>query len=455
MLPCRLSACRLPSRRSPYVVRHSLRRLTTLAIESSCDDTAVAVLSRSRTDGPARLLFNERISSDNREFKGVNPVIAADGHSSSLSKLVQRAIGSLPRPATSGPQVKLCYAEDGSPRTGPDFVSVTRGPGMAPNLAIGLNTAKGLAVAWGVPLVGVHHMQAHALTPQLVNALGTDKDTEKTGAKTAGDHPEFPFLSILVSGGHTQLVHSVDLTTHRIIATTRDMAIGNMLDQTARVILPPEILESSNDVMYGRVLESFAFPDSSPADYSFFKAAASRGEEMQAPETGYAWTLPIPFRQSRELAFSFSSMYTVVHRIAAANPAMPTDERRALARHTMAAAFQHLVGRVCIAIESDPDIRAAAKTVVVAGGVASNRFLMHVLRETLRLRMGTEDVEFLAPPVELCTDNAAMIAWTGLRMFEAGYYTDLSAAPIAKWPMDPRHGPGLLGVSGWLRREKL
>ena len=313
-------------------------------------------------------------------------------------------------------------------------------------------------------------MQAHALTPRLVRALGmpmaasasTTTSTTSTPKPTSSSGgPDFPFLSLLVSGGHTQLVHSASLTEHHIVATTGDTAIGNILDQTARVILPPSVLDASPDVMYGRILENYAFPDPNPDYASFFTPASSRAEEIVDVPSGYSWTLGLPFRQSRRLAYSFSSIYTNVHKIAAAadadakgNSSMDDAERRTLARHTMRAAFQHLASRLCLALEDLPHLREAS-TLVVAGGVASNRFLMHVLRTTLDAR-GFGHLEILAPPVALCTDNAAMIAWTGMEMFRAGWHTDLSVMPIPRWPLDPDAGEaktGLLGVDGWLRRE--
>jgi len=322
---------------------------------------------------------------------------------------------------------------------------------MNRNLAIGMDTAKGLAVAWGIPYVGVHHMQAHALTPQLVTALNSPS-SDKTPPR-----PNFPFLSLLVSGGHTQLVLSSSLTSHRILANTIDSAIGNVLDQTARLILPPSLIDTSPDVMYGRLLESFAFPFEDPNPYSFFQPYANRGEEMKARKTGYKWTIPLPFRESREIAFSFSNVASAVDRITKANPSMDPLERQQLARHTLCSAFQHLVGRVCLAIDADPEtlLPALQNSLVVAGGVASNSFLMHVLKETLKVRYPKlkKQYDVVSPPVELCTDNAAMIAWAGMEMFENGWHTDLTATPISKWPMDPAHGPGLLGVDGWLRRE--
>ena len=329
-----------------------------------------------------------------------------------------------------------------------------------PNLSVGLSMAKGLAVAWDVPIVGVHHMQAHALTPRLVTALGLSQTAagsevveERPSGRNAGimEGPTFPFLSLLVSGGHTQLVHSQSLTSHSIVATTADVAIGNLLDHAARSILPDKVLASATDVMYGRLLESFAFPEGGTAEeYAFYQPATCRADEIEDQSTGYPWKLPSPLKQSRKLAYSFSGLGTSVGKITSANPLMDEVERRALARHTMAAAFRHLVGRLCIALEDVPDL-ARASTLVVAGGVACNRFLMHVLRSTLAAR-GYGHLEIMAPPPYLCTDNAAMIAWAGMEMFEAGWESDLDMLAIHKWPMDPEHGLGILGAPGWRRR---
>lgn len=455
--------------RPSTVHRHSLRpgcvyirrTLVTLAIETSCDDTAVAILDH--TPRRTALLFNERISSDSRAFQGIHPSVTVEGHATSLAGLVRRSLASLPdAPAVGHGPGRICWTGDGVKKVAPDFLSVTRGPGMSQNLSIGLSTAKGLAVAWGVPLVGVHHMQAHALTPRLVSALARNVPEEaptKTSANQPADTnladgavtPEFPFLTLLVSGGHTQLVHSTDLTTHRIIATTCDSAIGNILDQTARVILPPEVLTTSEDVMYGRLLETFAFPPSDADPYAFYKPAASRREEILDTQTGYPWTIPQSFRQTRRLVYSFASIHSTVHRIATERPDMDIAERLALAKYTMAAAFDHLAGRLCLALEDKPELQAP-RTLVVSGGVACNKFLMHVLRSTLDAR-GLGGRSIVAPPVELCTDNAAMVAWAGMEMYEAGFHTDLSVRVVPKWPMDPEHGEGIMGASGWLRRD--
>ncbi|KAG6013486.1 hypothetical protein E4U41_005060, partial [Claviceps citrina] len=349
----------LPVRARPLrgLSRHVRRPLVTLAIESSCDDTAVAVLSHTRHR--TELLFNERISSDNRAFRGVHPVVSVQGHHASLAPLVQRAVLALPAAAEAeaDADATLC-------RGRPDFVSVTRGPGNLANLAVGLNMAKGLAVAWHVPLVGVHHMQAHALTPRLAAALQRPSSPSSSNDDDNGHHhphepthaPRFPFLTLLASGGHTQLVHSRALTEHHVLAATSDVAVGTLLDQTARVILPPELLASSPDVMYGRLLEPFGFDSSSsssssssrpPSYQPFFRPARSRHDEMTpVPSDPYPWTVPLPFRDTRTLAYSFSSIHTHVHRIAAAIPPDDLPQRRCLARHTLRAAFQHLASRL-------------------------------------------------------------------------------------------------------------
>ncbi|OAA67503.1 Peptidase M22, glycoprotease [Cordyceps fumosorosea ARSEF 2679] len=431
--------------------RHPLtchRTLVTLAIETSCDDTAVAILEHHSSPGPSPsadrrprtvLHFNERISSDLRAWRGVRPAAALDGHQRTLASLVRRALAHLPR----GP---------------PDFVCATRGPGIHGNLATGLFTAKGLALAWDVPLLGVHHMQAHALTPRLVRALSS--------LPPAATSPEFPFLTLLVSGGHSQLVLSAGLADHRVLATTADAAVGNVLDQTARVILPEAVLAAGPDVMYGRLLESYAFPEGQGDFASFYAPPRTRAEEVaDEVDTGYAWRVPLPMRATRRMAYSFSAVHSAVHAIAARRgAAMDEPERRALARHTQRVAFQHLASRLCFALEDHPD----ARTLVVAGGVACNKFLMHVLRTTLEARgllssSGGDGIrEIVAPPVELCTDNAAMIAWAGMEMYEAGWHSDLDVAPVAKWPLDPavrlpgqaadgEGAGGLMGVGGWLR----
>ncbi|KAF4585705.1 hypothetical protein GQ602_005010 [Ophiocordyceps camponoti-floridani] len=431
----------------PRLQRQSLaggrRRLLTLAIESSCDDTAVAILRR-QTGRPTQLLFNERIASDNRAWGGVNPIIAVMGHHRSLAPLVSRAMAALP---------------PDQPR--PDVVAATRGPGLPAYLSAGLGVAKGLSLAWGVPFLGIHHLQAHALTPRLVHALqGADDGVvmTETEMELQAVRPVFPFLTLIVSGGHTQLLVSTGLTCHSVIAETIDSAIGNALDQAARHILTDAEIKLCPDVQYGRHLETFAFPpelgDVSQQHASFFQPALSRHDEQMTCHSGYEWALPGPLKDTRRLAFSFGGITSHVETITKRRPDMELAERRQLARHTLQAMFQHVASRLCIAIvDSDPVRRLAdsfcdkSLRLILAGGVAANRFLPHVLRTTLAAR-GLPRLELVVPPLELCTDNAAMIAWTADEMFRAGWQTDLSVCAEPKWSMDSALRGGVDGGSG-------
>lgn len=435
------------ARCSAYQGWFQKRSLLTLAIETSCDDTSVAILER--TPVRTRLHFHEKVTSDNRAYYGVHPLVALESHQKSLAKLVRTSLQSLPEQPSADAQLEkaLVVSEHDfyRVRRKPDFVTVTRGPGMRSSLATGLDTAKGLSVAWQVPLLGVNHMQAHALTPRLVAALKSAEDSPSV-------KPEFPYLTFLVSGGHTMLVQSKSLCDHKILATTTDMAIGDAIDKCARDILPTDILESGSNVMYGRLLESFAFP-SGPEGYAYI-APASKGEEIEVKKTGYSWSFTPPLSQSSSgaktnaLEFCFSGIGSTVKRAMKENPDMQTEERRVLARETMRIAFEHLVSRLLIALK-DAELKKI-QTVVVSGGVASNQYLKHILRAMLD-RRGFTDMHVNFPPPSLCTDNAAMIAWTGMEMWEAGHRTDLEALTLRKWAIDPEaEDGGILGVDGWM-----
>lgn len=415
----------------------------TLAIETSCDDTCVAVLEKHPSSG-ATLHFNGKVTSDSRQFGGVHPAVAVAGHTQHLGPLLQKAITHLP-----------------SPLAKPDFVTVTRGPGMAQNLAAGLNTAKGLALAWDVPLLGVNHMQAHALTPRLVTALSAGQ------SRPYGPAPSFPFLSLLVSGGHTMLVLSESLTVHRILVPNLSgLAVGDMLDKTARLLVPQEILDTLPNTMYAAALEPFAFPASSPSSPAYNPPPTRRDEiaplPVLSPSSGEViTTLTPPLSTSRRLAYDFTGLGTQVSRLVTSDPSLPLDSRRALAAATMRLAFEHLATRIllCLAGEAGHAMGeklAGVRTLVVSGGVARNEFLRTVLRSMLDSRgYGEDRMEIVAPPGELCTDNAAMIAWTGLEMWEAGWRTGLDVMALRKWPVDPDVEGGILGVQGWVRRDGL
>ncbi|KAI1295834.1 glycoprotease family-domain-containing protein [Xylaria venustula] len=470
--------------------RQTRRGLLTLAIESSCDDTCVAILEKSKT-GRARLHFNEKITSDNRATRGVHPLTAVVSHTENLAPLVQKALRSLPKAEASHAGAgggggggagddsghdSNVLSVGGHSRLRPDFVSVTRGPGMTSNLAAGLNLAKGLAVAWDVPLLAVNHMQAHALTPRLVAALEAQQRADD-GLQSEGDgegergvetpRPQFPFLSLLVSGGHTMLVRSQSLNDHAILTQALNIAVGDMIDKCARMIVPPDVLSAADSSMYGPIFEEFAFPGSLEAtSYEYnYSVPPRRGDEIRIFDSGSGWVLtpPLALKGRGEAAtslYEFAGINGQVQKVMSAHPDMDVDERRTLARAAMTLVFEHLTSRIVFSLQAD-DKKAKTgtdteghnkiKTVVLSGGVASNKFLRTVVRRMLDAR-GYADVELLAPPVSLCTDNALMIAWTGMEMYENGWRSDHSVLPLRKWSLDPNaEGGGILGASGWYK----
>ncbi|KAK3179026.1 hypothetical protein OEA41_001165 [Lepraria neglecta] len=363
------------------------------------DDTSVAILQkrdhRRFSNGPTytfpstcHLHFHEKITANNSAHGGVHPIVSLESHQENLAHLVSKALHALPvvrrenndKILPSGGTITL--QRPGLPpieKHKPDFISVTRGPGMRSSLTTGLDTAKGLAVAWQIPLVGVNHMQAHALTPRLVSALNDRADDNR---HVCDPHPAFPFLSLLVSGGHTLLLYSSALTTHSILATTTDIAIGDCIDKIARLVLPPRITNSTTEIMYGRLLERFAFPNGS-YDYNY-TAPTTRGEEIKRKETKWVWTIVPPLAEtrsgskSRSMEFTFSGLGSAVRRICDGNPNMGEEEKVDLAREAMRLAFEHLASRVGWALKDLEDKGEGMKTLVVSGGVASNGYLRSV-----------------------------------------------------------------------------
>lgn len=321
---------------------------------------------------------------------------------------------------------------------------------MRSNLSVGLDTGKALSVAWQIPMVGAHHMQAHLLTPRLVSCLENNKDP----APPSGLSPQFPFLSILVSGGHSILVHSKSLTDHKIMASSDDIAMGETLDKAAREILPASLLQGAKNTMYGKALEQFVFPNGR-ADFADYRPPMNRGEEVVKRQSRWGWSVTTPFANTRALQLSFSSVSSMVGKIVKdKNGDLSHEERVDLGREAMRVCFEHLASRTIIALEA---LRVRnrdeneIKTLVVSGGVAANKFLMEVLRSFLDVR-GFQDMKIVAPPPYLCTDNAAMIAWAGIEMFEAGWRSDLSCRALRKWTLDPQaEDGGVLGPNGWIR----
>ena len=278
--------------------------------------------------------------------------------------------------------------------------------------------SKGLSLALSVPFLGVHHMQAHAVTPRLASALAP------TAHPTLSHTPAFPFLALLASGGHTLLLHSQSLASHTQLATTKDIAIGDFIDKLARDVLPQVILASVPDANYGPLLEEFAFPSSgkneanTPIEVEYaYVPPSRRQDELTRRATKWGWALGPPLAttdsgsKSRAMEFSFSGLGSTVKRVVntgraqagrlrasnveleASSPEsnastrpreFSIEERRDLAREGMRVAFEHLAGRVLMALDDDPATSSndlsipRITTLVVSGGVAANKYFRHM-----------------------------------------------------------------------------
>lgn len=209
--------------------------------------------------------------------------------------------------------------------------------------------------------------------------------------------------------------------------------------------------------MYGRLLERFAFPNGCPEHH--YSAPSTRAEEIEdRVSQNWGWSLPVPLAEqgkSRAAEFTFAGFGSHVRRICLANPNMTHEERRDLAREAMRIVFEHLAMRTVWALQALNQQGQRIDTLVISGGVASNGFLRQVLQRWLACKTGFGEgaVKINAPPVELCTDNAAMIAWCGMEMWRAGWESELTIKAFRKWSVDPRVEGGILGVEGWKRRH--
>ncbi len=353
------------------------RTLTFLGIESSCDDTAAAVVRH----GAESLILSSEVEGQvplHAAFGGVVPEIAARAHVERLDHVVERAL------AASG--VGLGDL---------DGIAVTAGPGLIGGVLSGVMLARGLAAARGLPLIGINHLAGHALTPRLTDGLA------------------FPYLMLLVSGGHCQFLIVEGVDRFRRLGGTIDDAPGEAFDKTARLLGLPQpggpAVEA--EALLGDA-RRFGFPrpllDRPGCDLSFsgLKTAVLRARDATIAAAG-----GLRLQDRRDLCAGFQ---------AAVGDVLAEKTRRALA----------------IYLDLSPDVPVCA----VAGGVAANA----ALRAKLQDVCSSEGVRFLAPPLRLCTDNAAMIAWAGIERFRAGLVdaADLVARP--RWPLDAT-APAMIG----------
>ena len=447
------------------MINSNLHHKEELTVRS--DDTAVAIVETQSKDGTkprAKIYFHAKITANNQEFRGIHPLNSARSHQVELPGLIYKALRQLPI-AEQDDGKTISFADCQQPLRRPDFISATRGPGMKSGLSIGLNMAKGISLAYDIPVMGVHHMQAHALTPRLVSALSATPSEVIV--------PDFPFRSLLVSGGHTLLVNGKTLVDFEQEITTLDMVAGDCIDKMARYILPEALLnEHDKDTNYGAALESFAFPNGE-ADYNY-TPPKNREDLLRAHSTTYGWAVSPPLQGSGRKEFSFTSLTSVARQIVLNGSArlgetrnqprnipIESDERRELARQVQRVAFEHIADRVHIVLKSDSSIRGPLNSrlapqtakklespfqLVVSGGVASNKFLRHVLDTFLKSR--GVNVKLISPPVSLCTDNAIMIAWAGIEMWEAGWRSKMDCTMENRWPLAGEDN-GLIGIGGW------
>ena len=326
-----------------------------LGIESSCDETAAALVTGDRQVLAHRLLGQEAAHAP---FGGVVPEIAARAHVEALEPLIVAAL-----------------ADAGLKLADVDAIAATAGPGLIGGVMVGLVTGKALAHAAGKPLIAVNHLEGHALSPRL-----SDPDLE------------FPYLLLLVSGGHCQLLLVAGVGAYRRLATTIDDAAGEAFDKTAKLL-------------------GLGFPGG-PA----VERAAALGNPKAVP-------LPRPLKGSAEPHFSFAGLKSAVARVV--GQYSPED----LAASFQAAVVDCLIDRTTKALRTSH----GATALVVAGGVAANT----AVRGALQALASAHGLRFVAPPLWLCTDNAAMIGWAGAERFAAGLTDPLDVAARPRWPLDP------------------
>lgn len=327
-----------------------------LGLESSCDETAAALVTGEREILAHALAGQEEA---HRPFGGVVPEIAARAHVDVMTPLVAQA-----------------FEESGLSLSDIDAVAATAGPGLIGGVMVGLMTGKALALAGGKPLVAVNHLEGHALSPRL-----------------ADPSLEFPYLLLLVSGGHCQLLLVEGVGAYRRLATTIDDAAGEAFDKTAKLL-------------------GLGFPGG-PA----VEKAAESGDPEAVP-------LPRPLVGTAEPHFSFAGLKSAVLRARDSGRYAPED----IAASFQAAVIDCLVDRTAKALGSIDTVHA----LVVAGGVASNR----AIRRALEALAADSGLPFIAPPPWLCTDNAAMIAWAGAERLRAGLTDPLDIPARARWPLD-------------------
>ena len=354
------------------------KKITFLGIETSCDETAAAVI-RENEKGTADILSNIVSSqiSEHRKFGGVVPELAARAHLENIEYIIQSALN----------KSEMSLDEI-------DGIAATAGPGLIVCLTIGLNIGKSIANFADKPFIAVNHLEGHALSPGLENKI------------------EFPYLLLLISGGHTQFLTVKDVNQYEQLGTTIDDALGEAFDKTAKML----------DLGYpgGPSVEKL----SKFGDKSFFK-------------------LPEPIINRAGCNLSFAGLKTAVLR---ESKKINGNEQM---KYNLAASFQNTINKILykktkIAIEMFKEkTKTKEVRLIVAGGVAANKSI----RESLTKLSKEIKCKTIYPDIKFCSDNAAMIAWAGIKRFQKKLFDKVNIKARSRWPLDENapymKGPGL------------
>lgn len=330
-----------------------------LGIETSCDETSVAVVNDNR-----EILSHIVLSQTDlhKVFGGVVPEIAARGHIDAISEITEQALK----------DANLSLNEI-------DAIAVTAGPGLIGGVLVGAMFAKGIATALNKPIIAVNHLEGHALTARLTNDV------------------EFPFILLLVSGGHCQILDVSGVGNYKVLGRTQDDAVGEAFDKVAKML-------------------GLGYPGG-----PIVEKRARDGDENR-------FEFPKPLLKQSKFDFSFSGLKTAVK-----NQIQELGELSEQDINDICASFQKTVSEVlCNRLVNVFKANPEHKRLVIAGGVAANQYL----RAKLEQKLKDFGVEFIAPPLKLCTDNGAMIAWAGLERFKLGLIDEINFEPRSRWPLE-------------------
>ncbi len=331
-----------------------------LGIETSCDETAVAIVTVDR-EVLARQVFSQL--KDHQKFGGVVPEVAARAHLARLPAMVQDTVASL----------DIDFADL-------EAIAATTGPGLIGGLLVGSMLGQGLALAHGKPFYSINHLEGHILSPRLEQDI------------------DFPYLVLLVSGGHTQFVKVNGVEDYQLLGTTIDDAVGEAFDKTAKLL-------------------GLEYP------------GGPEIEKLAQSGNSTAFDFPRSMKGRAGCDFSFSGLKTAV-RYALEEE---SNIKQGFVQQNIAASFQAAVGDiVCDRLQNALEMAGEIHTVVVAGGVAANQYLRGRMEDVCK-NLG---LAFHAPPLELCTDNADMIAWAAVERLKAGIAPDTDVKARPRWPLN-------------------